>query len=362
MSEELNENKNDDLLGFIESVAGDSHVRVEENLGDGYVRLRSSEAERRQAKHDIRSVEDIVIELLRNSRDAGATDIFLATTRDAETRTITVLDNGCGIPLNMQRKVFEPRVTSKLDTMTMDKWGVHGRGMALFSIKSNVDVARVVTSAQDMGTDIFVLVDTEELSEKTDQSTVPHVERGEDGALKVTKGPHNINRKVVEFAIETRHSVNVYLGSPAEIAATLIEYGKKQASNSELLFNDNPDDIPVCHRLALCQTATELLGRCKELELGISERTAHRVMRGEIAPLKPYFDMVTVKKSNHQQADIYKDRRDLKISKDDLRAFSRKLEDAFESIAEQYYITLADEPRIRVGKDSIKVTFPIEKE
>lgn len=60
----------DKLTDFIEDVTGDSHLRVEDDLGDGFVRLRVSEAERRQARHDIRSSEDIVIEMLRNARDA----------------------------------------------------------------------------------------------------------------------------------------------------------------------------------------------------------------------------------------------------------------------------------------------------
>ena len=62
-----------ELISFIASMSGEGNLRVEENLGEGYVRLRVSEAERRQAKHDIQHVEDIVIEMLRNARDAGAT-------------------------------------------------------------------------------------------------------------------------------------------------------------------------------------------------------------------------------------------------------------------------------------------------
>ena len=46
------------LIDFVQSVSGETFLKVEENLGDGFVRLRISEAERRQAKHDIRSVED----------------------------------------------------------------------------------------------------------------------------------------------------------------------------------------------------------------------------------------------------------------------------------------------------------------
>ena len=351
------------LLGFIEEVAGDEHVRVEENLGGGYVRLRSSEAERRQAKHDIRAVEDIVIELLRNARDAGATDIFLATTRDGSTRLITAIDNGCGIPRSMHERVFEPRVTSKLDTMSMDKWGVHGRGMALFSIKSNVAEACVLASEEGMGCDIRISVDTDDLPEKTDQSSAPQLERAEDGRLFVARGPHNINRMVVEFALESRHDVNVYLGSPAEIAATLIDFGERTASANDILFNDDVSNLPVCLRLAACGSALDLLERCSELGLGISERTAHRILHGQIAPQKPYLSALTSKRPKEKApADIFKDSRALKISRDDLDRFSRGLETAFESIAAQYYIMLADEPIIKVGKDSIKVTFPIEKE
>jgi hypothetical protein len=45
----------DPLLDFVETVSGEAHLKVEEDLGEGFVRLRISEAERRQAKHDIRS-------------------------------------------------------------------------------------------------------------------------------------------------------------------------------------------------------------------------------------------------------------------------------------------------------------------
>lgn len=353
----------DALLGFIESVAGDSHVRVEENLGDGFVRLRSSEAERRQAKHDIRCIEDVVIELLRNARDAGAENIFLATTRDGSVRTIAAIDDGDGIPEHMHEKIFEPRVTSKLDTMSMDRWGVHGRGMALFSIRSNVSEARVLESSEGKGSDIFVSVDTELLPEKTDQSSAPQIERDDEGVLRVARGPHNINRNVAEFALESRHSVDVYLGSPAEVAATLIEHGEKSSRATEILFNDDLQSLPVCYRLAACGSAGDLLERCEALGLKISERTAHRILHGQIKPLKPYLDSIMAKRRHEKApADIFKDSRALKISKDDLDRFSRNLETAFESIAAQYYIMLADEPIVKVGKDSIKVTFPIEKE
>ena len=70
-----------DLAAFVERVTSKSLFRVESDLGHGFVRLKVSEAERRQAKQDIRCVEDAVIEMLRNARDAHARSIFLATSK-----------------------------------------------------------------------------------------------------------------------------------------------------------------------------------------------------------------------------------------------------------------------------------------
>ena len=141
----------DDLMDFVTAVSGDTFVKVEENLGDGFVRLNVSEAERRQAQHDIRAVEDVVVELLRNARDAHAERIFVATGREADSRALVVVDDGVGVPSTMHDRVFEPRVTSKLETMVVDSWGVHGRGMALFSIRSNVKEAMIVASEPHRG-------------------------------------------------------------------------------------------------------------------------------------------------------------------------------------------------------------------
>ena len=163
----------DTLSDFIDDVCGESRLRVEDDLGDGFVRLRSSEAERRQAAQDIRSSEDVVIELLRNARDAGASRIFLATQKTGNERLLTVLDDGQGIPAAQHERIFEPRVTSKLDSAHMDKWGMHGRGMALYSISVNAEEARVLQSEPGLGTSLTVATDTESLAEKADQSTFP---------------------------------------------------------------------------------------------------------------------------------------------------------------------------------------------
>ena len=354
-----------DLGAFINAVSGQDMLAVEENFGDGYVRLRTAEAERRQAKHDIRAVEDIVIEMLRNARDAHAHSVYVATGKSDSVRTFTIIDDGDGIPAGMQEHVFEPRVTSKLETMVMDRWGVHGRGMALYSIKCNTLDAHVVTSARDFGCSFAVAVDTNEIPEKADQSTLPELVRDDEGELVVGRGPHNIVRTIVEFALESKGRVAVYLGSPTDIAATIVSQGKKHLTDEQLLFCDDPNGLPIVSRPAVAADAGELVSICSSIGLSISERTAHRILAGSIPPVVPSLrqvDSKSPKASSKKDVDIYHDSRGLHLSPDDLARFSRALENAFDSVAERYYLTAADKPKIRVGKDCISVKFPFEKD
>jgi len=350
------------LIDFIEQVTGGTHIRVEENLGNGFVRLRSEEAERRQAKHDIRQVEDIVVEMLRNARDASASAVFIATATEDERRTIVCIDDGVGIPLELHELIFEPRVTSKLESMIEDQWGVHGRGMALFSIKSNVDTARVVTSCPGLGTAIIIEVDTESLSEKTDQSTFPTIEKDENGRLKATKGPHNILRSALEFALAYPKAPDVYLGSPATIAATLLAFGHKHFSANDLLFCDDPQTLPIGQRLAASSDAGDLVRICAHMGLDISERTAHRILCNQISPTPSLYELAKAERSRTSTLDLTRDNRSLKLARADVEEFSRELEQAFEVLAQRYYISLSDIPRITVKGDAITVRFPIEKD
>ncbi len=353
----------DPLIEFVTNVSGDGYLKIEESLGDGYVRLRVPEAERRQAKHDIRSVEDIVVELLRNARDAHAQRIFVATTREGSVRTLTVIDDGVGIPHALQDTVFEPRVTSKLETMVMDRWGVHGRGMALYSVRSNVVSARVACSSPHKGASITVVTDSTQLAERADQSTWPTVEPDESGKLHVGRGPHNIIRRLVEFACE-HPELEIYLGTPTEVLATLHSLGRTHLDIADLMFCEDLDRLVVWQRPAACSDAAELTAIADTIGLPVSERTAHRVLAGELAPLEPLLATLTVadEPETASAPDIYRDRRSLRLHHDDLVAFRAELSRAFDVIAERYYVSLRGEPRITVGRDSVNVRFPIEKE
>jgi len=353
----------DSLLRFVTSVANDAHVKVEETLGDGFVRLNISEAERRQAKHDIRTFEDVVVELLRNSRDAHARRIFVANTRDGDMRAMTVVDDGVGVPRHLHDRIFEPRVTSKLDTMVTDRWGVHGRGMALFSVRSNVVDAKVAASDAHKGMALAILSDTTALAERADQSSWPTVEIAEDGRPAVGTGPHNIVRRVVEFAVE-HPEVEVFLGTPTEIVATLYALAREELEAARLLFCDDPERLAVWQRPAACADAAELVDVARSIGLAVSERTAHRVLGGETPSLEPVLRLVlpSSEPGERRRPDIYRDRRGLRVHHTDLSAFRRGLEDAFDLIGERYYVHLKGEPRVTVGRDTITVRFDIEKE
>ena len=356
-----------ELISFIASMSGEGNLRVEENLGEGYVRLRVSEAERRQAKHDIQHTEDIVIEMLRNARDAGASSIYVATQKEEGVRTLLFLDDGSGVPEDMQCRIFDARVTSKLETMKMDRWGVHGRGMALFSIKQNARTAEVVTSDLGRGSVFRVVVDNSVLKERADQSTWPQASKNDDGLFTCVRGPHNIIRTACEFALEELHGCDVYLGSPTEIASTLYNHASHSLDASRLLVLDDERELPIVERLGYAADAPDFIRIASSLGIDISERTAHRILAGSIGPLRSVTarllrERLDPSERAPKEIDLERDRRGLKISKDDLSRFSRAVERDFNDLAESYYLNLTGEPRIRVGKDRITVTFELAKE
>ena len=353
-----------DLASFVEATCGNGALRVEENLGAGYVRLRVAEAERRQAKHDIRCIEDVVIEMLRNARDAGARHIYVASSREGDTRTIVMLDDGSGIPANMHDRIFEARVTSKLESVHVDRWGVHGRGMALFSVRENVESARVVSSAPGKGAAIKVVSNASVLPERADQSTWPLVSRDEDGREACVRGPHNIIRTCCEFALEERGTCEVFVGSAADVVATIRTRIRPSVSGAEVLFLDDLSSLPVLERFRLASDAKELREVASGCGLEISERTAHRIIAGQIRPMRNVVARLTHTASPKQkrEVDLAADRRGLRVSREDADAFLRLMERDFAFLADRYYLNLSGRPRMRVSGNRVSVFFEYEGE
>lgn len=349
-----------DLAEFVSHVAG-TGLRVEESLGQGYVRLRVDEAERRQAAHDIRSIEDVIVELLRNARDAGARNIYVATSRDGDHRITTIVDDGIGIPQELHERIFDARVTSKLETMHMDRWGVHGRGMALYSVRTNADSAQVICSAPGKGSSIQVITTSDKVLEKADQSTWPTLELSDSGET-ILRGPHNIIRSCVEFALEERGVCEVYVGSAAEMVATAHSLARPQLEASKLLFIDSLDELALLERLHEAADARELSEVAADIGLGISERTAHRILSGALKPTRSVYRRLSHARgssSRTHQVDLAKDQRGLRIAPQDAEEFSRLMERDFAFLAKRYYLELTAAPRVSCGRGKVSVSFEI---
>ena len=359
-------NSAESLSSFLHETRNASHLRVEADLGDGFVRLKTSEAERRQAAQDIKCSEDIVIELLRNARDAGARNIYLALSHDEGRRGILAIDDGCGIPQHLHEKVFEPRVTSKLDTAHMDKWGMHGRGMALYSIAENARAARIVRSEEGRGTAIAVETDLAKLPEKTDQSTFPRFELQEDGAHAM-RGPKNILRTAAEFALEHRGECRVRCGSQAEVLAALYADGLEQTTPMQRAF-DSPDErAPYCVLLAHAADHEDMARIAASLGLSLSHRTCRRINDGEVRGASSLLERLqsesfpTRGASAGKRLDPAADRRSLKLDAEDRHLLASSLADVFAALAQKHYLAPAFDPEVKVSPSAITITIPVEK-
>jgi anti-sigma regulatory factor (Ser/Thr protein kinase) len=361
-----------ETMDFLAAVVGEEVRAIDKDFGNGYVRLATSEAARRQAKHDIRQVEDIVIELLRNARDAGARTIYIATTTEGSKRTLVVLDDGEGIDPDMWDRIFEPRVTSKLETIHIDEWGVHGRGMALYSIRENAVSAQIKTSERGQGTALYVEIDHEDLSQRADQSSWPTISTV-DGELQI-RGPHNIIRTVVEFAV-THPEVTVYLGSPAEIVATIRDCSAEYAGRLSLTETESQDGRNqqsnhewIGSPIALTDDAVDLAEAAQRCGFQISERTAYRIISSQIIPVEHvrfrYDDESVELKPEYDISfeALEKDARGLRIAQDDLDAFRLEAEKAFDSLAEKYYLDLDGMADVSIKGNTVRVSFRFAKQ
>lgn len=232
------------------------------DLGGGFARLAGAEGLRRSSRR-LRSVEDALFELLRNSRDAGARNVYVASTlRARRYRQLTVIDDGRGIPETHKYLIFEPGVTTRhLDPVpdtgpySPPEGTPHGAGLSLYHIRNAALSAEVLSAASP--TAIKTVFDTQTLPEKSLQSRTRHSE---------TNLPATLDR----FA--SRASPNgprLYHASPARILARLLEDRIIQEWWGE------DSGIGEAGRL---REAALLLG------LKVSLRTVQRVVAGVIPP------------------------------------------------------------------------------
>jgi hypothetical protein len=289
-------NNSADLTKFLFDLDIKDKLNIEEDLGNGYVKLKISEAERRQALQDIHTVEDIIIELLRNSRDAGSKNIFIGTKKIGENkRVIYCIDDGDGIPPKFHNLIFQARVTSKLDDGIKDSYGFHGRGMALFSIKLTADEVMITFSDHLKGTSIFIDVNLEIIPEKKDQSLLPQLieKSGQSG---LAGGINNIIKVILEFSLQN-NGINFYYGTPSQIISTMRHLSIKKNNHKYLPRFNNWDKfqnfiienkVGITNFPSLAENYSILEGITKKIfNMDISQRNLQRIIYNEINELEP---------------------------------------------------------------------------
>ena len=96
----------------------------------------------------------------------------------------------------------------------------------------------------------------------------------------------------------------------------------------------------------------------------MSERTAHRILAGQIRPVRSVLSHLLHRKdaSSDEEIDLIRDRRGLRLSSSDAEEFSRIMERSFDFIASRYYLHLASDPKVRVSKNRVTVTFDLDKD
>ncbi len=141
------------------------------DLGSGFARLLGAEGARRSPGR-IYYVEDALHELLRNSRDAGARNIYVASSlRARRYRTLVVMDDGQGLPETHGHLIFEPGVTTRhLDPIPPGPEGdlPHGAGLSLYHVKNAALSSEILSTSSP--TAIKIVFDTHTLPEKSLQA------------------------------------------------------------------------------------------------------------------------------------------------------------------------------------------------
>jgi Histidine kinase-, DNA gyrase B-, and HSP90-like ATPase len=224
------------------------------DIGAGFARLTGVEGARRGPSR-ITHVEDALLELARNARDAGAANIYVASTlKDRRYRTLTVIDDGHGIPESHRDLILQPGVTTRhLNPITQPGDPVvHGAGLSLYQIKGHSLKTRVLSTSSP--TSIQATFDTNTIPERSLQSTT-------------RPSKSNLRATLERFTAKSNaHSpgLHSYYGPPARILATLLHHR-----------------IIQMHR-----NSAGLREAAFGLGLDVSVRSVQRILRGEVRPVE----------------------------------------------------------------------------
>ena len=105
----------------------------------------------------------------------------------------------------------------------------------------------------------------------------------------------------------------------------------------------------------------------------MSERSARRILDGQIAPLSPLLAKIkidglqtshTLKRERAESQEnsanaTSRHAKGLKLADEDAARFARQISQAYAELADAYYLDANIEPHIRVSKDAIRITIPV---
>ena len=378
---------NTDIGKLLSELKIKDSLNIEEDLGNGYVRLKISEAERRQALQDISCVEDIVVELLRNSRDAKSKNIFIGTKKiEDKRRKIYFMDDGEGIPPKLQNLIFESRVTSKLENGIKDPYGFHGRGMALFSIKLNTEEIKIIFSDKSKGASFYMDIDLSKIPEKKDQSIMPQLIKM-DGDLSIIGGVNNIIKTIIEFQLQNK-GINFYYGTPTQVLSTMREVLKKDGKYSnyprfaqweKLKKYIQKNNIKVTEIPILTDNYNLMDDIAKNIfNMHISQRGIQRIIYNEIKALKPLKidldgslrnktgsiseDTINNAKKTGKKLILYDENKLASRFKDEeIRCIIKAVEDKVKKIGDKYFVTTGKNIEYKKVNNIIKLLIELKQ-
>ena len=181
-----------------------------------------------------------------------------------------------------------------------------------------------------------------------------------------------------EFAIEQKSKVQLFFGSPGEIASTLYWGGQSFVQSSQAIFSTDENDLSVTLLLSSTDDPREFAEVACSLGLELSERTARRILGGKIKPVEPLLLKIAhaleegdeterglrAKNAKGERESLKRKASDIPhIASKDISKIVANTSNAFSEIAEKYY--LDGEVKIstqqRNGKLSIDIPLqPLE--
>lgn len=195
-------------------------------------------------------------------------------------RTLTVLDDGSGIPGSHRELVFEPGVTTRHISPVHEPGSIsrstpHGAGLSLYHIRRIALGADVTSTSKP--TAVRVTFDTRSLPERALQSGSRPSRTNLEATLRglLRDNPPGANLP------------SLYLASPARILATII--------NNRIIHKDW---LPGDGRVGI----SEVVQFADEVGLGVSGRTVRRVLDGEISGMAPISPQVDANSGKREKA------------------------------------------------------------